>query len=118
MQIGDGHVEALLHPPDGVHTQQLDLVAAVRLSAPARPTLAAMQIRIDRTPVADRHRWGAGGWTKREYFNPQFVTENARVVEEGLLSTKGVQIGAADADPPDLHQGHPCPRWWRGGRVL
>ena len=45
----------------------------------------------------------------------EFVTENTRVAEERLIALEGVQIGPADADPPDSDERLAIrPRRWRG----
>ncbi len=117
MQVGDGHAEELLHPPVDMHAQHLHALAAVRLPAPASTTATTMQIGIDGTPVADRHVRRADGGSQRQHFNTQLMAEDARILEEWLIAAKSVQISAADAHPPDPHQGHPRLRRLRRGCI-
>src|SRR5947208_336669 len=55
---------------------------------------------------------------KFQHLDAEFVAQHTRVVEEGLPTSEGVQVGAADADASDAHQrvaGWGC-RCVNGGR--
>jgi hypothetical protein len=43
-------------------------------------------------------------WGDRHDLDPQFVAQDAGVCEEGLLASKGMKIGTADANLPDADE--------------
>src|SRR5205085_7948939 len=106
VQLRDGNTDHVAHAAVGMHAQNLQLRAAVRLAASAGDAAPAVQVRLDRTPVADLDsaRVRADG----QYLHTQFVPQDARIAEEGLIAAIGVQVRAADADAAHTHQRLVC----------
>ena len=49
------------------------------------------------------------GSLNRQKQDTEFMPEDARIVEERLATGEGVQVGSADADPLNAHQGLQLP---------
>jgi hypothetical protein len=65
--------------------------------------MAAVDVGFDRAAIAgfEAVRFGAG----IDDLDAELVTQNARVVEERLFAGEGVEVGAADADAVNAHEG-------------
>src|SRR5262249_52269276 len=110
----DGQVNQFAHPAVTVNTQRLQLDAGIRKSPAAGITYAAVDIRAHTAVIPNSQVVLKGCRANGDDFQRQFVTEDARVVKEGLITRKGVQICPADTDStyPKLHL--IGGRWWRG----
>ena len=78
------------------------ILATVRVSATARVTLLAVDVRFHCTEVARlyvRHTVA-----DREHFDAEFVPRNARVTEERHFAEVTAVIRAANADAMNAHQ--------------
>src|SRR5262245_46347065 len=82
--------------------QGLVLFTAIGVSAAARITHLAIDIRLDGTAIAGRHVLDVGG--DSDDFDAEFVTWDARIAEEGHFTQVSGQIGATNADTMNAHQ--------------
>ena len=103
MEFCRGHGQDLSHAAVDVHPQDLELGATIGFAVAAGGTAPAIQVGLDRAAVARRQ-------TVRtipgiDHLDPELVAEDAGIVEKWLAPEKGMQIGAADADASDPHQG-------------
>jgi hypothetical protein len=55
-----------------------------------------------------------GNGSRIEYFDPELVTQDARIGEERLPAGERVQVRAADADPVNAHERLASLRSWLG----
>ena len=76
-------------------------LAAVGLAAAAGDAAATGDIGNDRHLLADAEAARPGD---RGDFAAKFMADHARIFEIGLRALENVQVGAADARPPDAHQ--------------
>ena len=89
------------HAAVHVYAQDVEVRAAVRFAHAAGHAVPAVHVGDDGAQVAGvevRHV-PAG----RDDLHPQFVPEDAGVVEEGLRTLEGVQVRAADPDPANAY---------------
>ena len=107
--------EELAQAAIGVDTEHPNLDTAVGACPAAGDAATTSEVGNDRDGVARTGRVARSIKRQRHDLARQLVSENARVVEEGLLSCECVQVRTADPDPMDTDQGLPGPRLRRGG---
>ena len=102
MELSRRHDDFRAHAAVDVHTQALELGAAIRSAGATGDASPAAEVRLDGASVARLYpvRIAAG----IDDLDAQLVTEDARVVEKRLPSGKGVQVSPADADAMHPHQ--------------
>src|SRR5256885_1883942 len=83
--------------------QGLVLFTAIGVSSAARVAHLAVDIRRDGTSISGRHVFDVGGHS--DHFDTEFVSRDARIAEEGHFTEIAGQIGAANADAMNAHQG-------------
>jgi len=83
-------------------TQNLQLFATVGAPTHAGWANAAVDVGLERTPVS--HFDTQFVVRSLDYLDTQLVPEHTRVLEEGLASGEGVEVGPANADAPDAHK--------------
>ena len=103
MEPLDRHGHQAAHAAVGVDAEDLEILAAVVSSQPAHAAAAAAQVRLNGAAVAAMQAVAAGRHV--EDFRAQLMAEDSGIAEKRLLAIEGVQIGAADADAVDAHQG-------------
>ena len=86
-----------------MHTQNPQTFATVRSAAAAGQAVAAVEVRLHCHLVTNLHTINSR--TDSENLGAELVAEDAGILEEGLASAEGVQVGAADADAVDADQG-------------
>jgi hypothetical protein len=86
-----------------VHAQDPQTFATIRSAAAAGQAVAAVEVRLHRHLVTNLH--AINSRTDGENLGAEFVAEDAGILEEGLASSEGMQVGAADADAVDADQG-------------
>ena len=111
VQMGDGNRNEFPHAAIGMYAEAGERLAAVRPPGPAHGAFAAVQIRFHGAAIANLQAEFIRG--NGFNFNAEFVAKNAGISEERLPAGKGVQVGAADADPPNADEGVPL---WHIGR--
>ena len=103
MELARGHLDELPHPPVHVDAEDLEPCAAVAPAAPAGDAPSAFHVGLEGAAVAGPQARATRG--RLEQLHAQLVAEDARVGEKRLVALDRVEIGAADADPPDADQG-------------
>src|SRR5438105_8804254 len=84
VQLAGGQNHPLAHAAVAHDAERFVVLATVRVSATARVTLLAVEIRLHRAAVARLHVRDVVA--DREHFDAEFVPRNARVTEERHLS--------------------------------
>ena len=105
----------LTHTAIDVDAEHLHVCAAVGLATAASDAIATIQVGDDAASISDGIIRFLVGRADLEDFDSQLMAHDARIAEEILIAAKRMQVRAADADAPDLHQNlipsHAC---WRG----
>ena len=102
VQLAGGQNHSLAHAAIAHDAEGFMILATVRVSATARVTLLAVDVRFHCTEVARlyvRHTVA-----DREHFDAEFVPRNARVTEERHFAEVTAVIRAANADAMNAHQ--------------
>jgi hypothetical protein len=94
-----------------MHAEHLQCLAAVRLSLTAGVAGATVQIRLYRAAITDSDIRDA--ITDSEHFHAEFMTEDARELDERHLSEIAAHIRTADADGAHRYERLACA--WRAG---
>ena len=105
MQFCRRHHDLLAHAAVAVNAHTGQRFAAVRAAAGARRAGAAVQVRLDRGPVAGRHVRHA--LADRDHLDAQLVAQNPRIGEKRLVAAEGVDVGAAHAHAVHTDKGLP-----------
>src|SRR5208282_2937623 len=103
VQLAGGDEELGAQAAVGVYTQDLQVLAAVAAAAPAGEAALAVQVRLHRTAVARLDVRHAGADVQD--LDAKLVAGDARVAVKGHLAEIAADVGAADADAVDAHQG-------------
>jgi hypothetical protein len=101
------------HATVGVDAENLDIGATVWFAIAAGDAFAAVHVRLDRATVAGFQ--AVRIIARFDHLDSEFVTKHAWVAEEGLTAGKGMQIGTANTDPVDTHQGVARLAHWLSG---
>src|SRR5205085_2851547 len=70
--------------------------------APARAAVAAIEVGLERAAIAALEAMRL--IARINNFDAELVTKDARIIEERLLTSEGVEIGPAHADAAHAHQ--------------
>src|SRR5438067_277466 len=98
-----------------MHTQDLELLAAIGPAAATGVAVGVVDVRLHRTPIA---RLDIGhARPDIEHLDTELVAGDARIAEEGHLAEIAADIGAANADPMHAHERLPRPWFLRPGNV-
>jgi hypothetical protein len=81
-----------------MNTQDSQIDAAVHVAAPTRTARAAIHIRTDTAAIPNVQLVRQIRGADVEDFDGQFMSQDTRIAEKGLVAREGVQIGPADAD--------------------
>jgi hypothetical protein len=95
-----------------VYTEHFEICAAIGSAGTARNAAPAVEIGLDRAAVAGLESIRLAAWV--ENLDAKLVTEDAWVLEKGLLPGKGVKVCAAHADAMHPYQGLTRSRSGRG----
>ena len=90
------------HPAVAVDAEDLEPLAAVRVSAPAGVAVRVVDVRLDRAAVA--HPDVRDPRPDLDDLDPQLVAGNPRVTEERHLAEVAADVRTADPDPVDAHE--------------
>jgi len=88
-----------------VDSDDLDSGATVGSAISTSDACAAPHVWFDGSSVPDLEGFAAGA--NRQDFDPQFVTQYPWILEEGLVASESMVIGAADADTVNPDYGFP-----------
>lgn len=99
VQFRRGNADEWSHAAIDVDSENLKAFAAVWFSPPARGALAAIEIRLNRTAVADGKAVAIR--TEGNDLHAEFVAEDSWILEKWLPAVKCVKVGSANANPMD-----------------
>lgn len=100
------HRQKRLHATVDMHAKKSKVFAAIGAANPARMTFAAIDVRLDRTMIADPD----AQYVFRNVgdFAGKFMAQNARVGVCGMIARQSVKVAAADTNAPDADKRLPC----------
>src|SRR6266700_1145989 len=103
MEMGSRDDSRLAHATIDMYAKDLEVQTTVGLTATARGTVATVEIGLHSTMHSNRQT--RLPCTNLQHLNTQFMSQDAGIGEEGLLTPKGMQIGAAHPNLVYTHQG-------------
>src|ERR1700690_4326748 len=105
MQLGDGDINQLPHPPIPMYHNDLHIHAAIIFPPQTRCALTAIQIRLNAASIAQLEAVRFGCQPDFSDFDGEFMTQDTRISKERLMPLERMQIRAADTHLPDAHLG-------------